>query len=527
MTANRIFTNCRAYTLDAANSIVDTIAVRNGRIVELGRFDRLGCFDGLSMPASESAMLSLSKQAEVVDLGGRTVVPGLIDSHAHLIEHGISSTRMADLTGCRSIREVQDRLRAFRKANPDAKWLLGTRFDQELFRERCWITRRDLDEVSTDVPILIARLCLHAVVVNSAALNLLREKISSEQAETGILSESATGLAWEQVPPPTPEEHLRAAEWALAEARRVGLTGVHCIIDSLDDLEILRTLDARAALPIRIRVMAHVSMMDRLIDRGMPFGSGTDYLKIGAVKVFMDGSMGARTAALREPYSDSPPSSGGDRGGRGQLFRNERDLAQILEHIQEKGFQAAIHAIGDKAVECALKGIEIAGGGETGNPWRHRIEHASQMAEDLVRVMARLNVIACVQPQFVITDFWTHERVGRERYRWSYPFKTMREAGITLAMGSDCPVERLDTVELIARAVNREPTSLTERLSVEEVLRGYSWGSAFAGFDEARLGSLEIGKFADFAILDDDPFEAAPDRIGALSVQGAVVGGTV
>lgn len=500
MTADRIFTNCRVYTLDAAGAVADSIAIRNGRIVGLGESGCIGC------------------AGEVVDLGGRTVVPGLIDSHAHLIDHGISSTRAADLTECASIAEVQNRLRSFRLANPNAQWLLGTRFDQELFAERRWITRRDLDQVSLDVPIMIARLCLHAVVVNSAALKLIRGKISADQAETGILTEDATGLAWEQVPSPTPQEHLRAAEWVLAEAKRVGLTGVHCIIDTLDDLEVLRNLDSRGALPIRVTVMGHVSMVDELIERGLPFGSGSDYLKIGAVKVFMDGSMGARTAAMREPFSDDP-------GNTGELFRNERDLAQTLEHLQEKGFQAAIHAIGDKAIECALKGIELAAASTAGNPWRHRIEHASQMAEDLVREMARLNVIACVQPQFVLTDFWTSERVGMERYRWSYPFKTMKDAGIRLAIGSDCPVERLDPVELIDRAANREPLSLAERLSVEEVLRAYSWGSGFAGFEESRVGSLETGKFADFTVFDEDPFTLPSKQVGRLAITGTVVGG--
>jgi predicted amidohydrolase YtcJ len=521
--ADRIFTNCRAYTLDASSTVVEAIAVRGGRIIALG------CFDKLSMPRAEPAMptsfpamLSLSKQAgpetEVVDLGGRTVVPGLIDSHAHLIEYGISSTRSADLSGCASIREVQDRLRAFRKANPHPEWLLGTRFDQELFAERRWITRRDLDEASAEIPIMISRLCLHAVVLNSAALKLIRGKISSEQADSGILTEDATGLAWEQIPQPTPEEHLKAAQWALAEAKRAGLCGVHCMIDSLDDLDILRGLDERGLLPVRIRALSHVSMMDDLVQRGCPFGSGSEFLRIGGVKVFMDGSMGARTAAMREPFSDDP-------GNRGELFRNERDLAEILRHAQEQGFQAAIHAIGDVAVECALKGIELAAGTTPGNPWRHRVEHATQMSEDLIGKMARLGVIACVQPQFIITDFWTPERVGPERYKWSFPFKSMLSAGIVLAMGSDCPVERLDPFELVHRAVNREPLSLAERMSVEEVLRGYSRGSAFAGFDEAHVGSLEVGKFADFTVSDGDPFAVKPEEIGSLRVSGTVVGG--
>jgi predicted amidohydrolase YtcJ len=504
LAADRIFVNCRAYTLDRSNTVVEAIAVSDGKIAALGSREAIGAMAG--------------PDTDVVDLQGATVVPGLIDSHNHLIDHGISSTRSADLTGCASILDVQDRLRAFRQANPGATWLLGTRFDQELFAEKRWVARADLDEVISDIPIMISRLCLHAAVLNSAAISLIRDKIGVEQAGSGLLVEDATGLAWNQVPSPTPEEHLKAAGWALAEAKRVGLCGVHCVVDSRDDLEVLRRLDERGALPIRVTAICPLSMMAGLVSEGLRTGSGTDHLKIGPVKIFMDGSMGARTAALKEPYSDDP-------GNRGELFRNERDLAEILEHVQDEGFQAAIHAIGDLAVECALKGIELAAGTTSGNPWRHRIEHASQMSESLVRQMARLGVIACVQPQFVITDFWTNLRVGPERYKWTYPFKSMLRAGIVLAMGSDCPVERLDPVELIDRAIDREPLSLPERVSVEEVLRGYTLGSAFAGFAEDCLGSLEVGKFADFTLFSNDPFAINPEDIGGLRVMGTMVGG--
>jgi hypothetical protein len=233
----------------------------------------------------------------------------------------------------------------------------------------------------------------------------------------------------------------------------------------------------------------------------------------------MDGSMGARTAALKEPYADDP-------GNSGMLFRNEHDVAELLHEMHARGFQASIHAIGDLAVECALKGIELAmDSGNEGNRLRHRIEHASQMSPRLVQQMARLKVVASVQPQFIITDFWTCRRVGAERYRWTYPFKTMLDAGITLAMGSDCPVERLNAVELIERAVNREPQSLTERLSVEETLRAYSLGSAYAGFDEATRGSLEIGKLADFTVFAEDVFEVEPSQLGSVRVEATAVGG--
>lgn len=455
---------------------------------------------------------------EVIDLGGAAVVPGLIDAHTHLLDYGTEAVRSADLTGCRSIREVQDTLRRFRAENPGAPWLLGRRFDQELFEERRWITRADLDEVSSEVPIMVSRLCLHAVVVNSAALRIIGKNLGSEQMETGILVEDACSLAWNRIPPPAAEERIRAAEWALNEARRVGLTGVHCIVDSMQDLEALRELGRRGALPVRVTALCQFSMMDSLAGGSLRQGSGTGFLKIGPLKIYADGAMGPRTAAMKEPFADDP-------GNSGILFHNEQELAEMLRAAQSAGFQCAVHAIGDLAVECAVKAIQLAAAGRPGNPFRHRIEHASQLSEGLVEEMARAKVVACVQPQFVLTDFWTRERVGPERYRWSYPFNSMLAAGITLAMGSDCPVERLDPVELLDRAVSREPHSLAERLSVEETIRAYSYGSAFAAFDEARLGALEPGKLADFTVFETDPMVLSPEELGGLRVAGAAVGG--
>lgn len=502
MTADRIFTNCRAYTLDAKSTVADAVAVGEGRIIGVGDVE------GLTGPNTER-----------IDLGGRTAVPGLIDSHAHLIDYGLAVTRSADLSGSTSIAEVLRRLRDFRSTNLDRPWLLGHRFDQELFDEGRWITRADLDQVSSAIPILISRVCLHAVVANSAALRAIEAKLSAEQLETGVLTEGAAGLIWEQVPSPSTQEREQAALWAFRDARRVGLAGVHCILDSEEDLQAVRFLHDRGELPIRLRVQCPPGLVTQLVAGGLRTGSGDDMLRVGSIKLFMDGSMGAHTAALRKPFADDP-------GNCGSLFMNEKDLAATLIDLQRQGFQAAIHAIGDLAVECTLKGIEAAAPhGNEGNRLRHRIEHASQMSPELISEMARLNVPAAVQPQFIITDFWTHERVGPERYRWCYPFKTMLEAGITLAMGSDCPVERLDPFELIHRAVNREQRSLRERLSVEETLRTYTLGSAYAGREESEKGSLEVGKLADFTVLSEDPFRADPSGLGRIRAEFVVIGG--
>lgn len=503
---DRIYTNCRVYTLDQGRPRAEAVAISGERIVAVGS---AGDVPALAGP-----------QSQVIDLERRTLVPGLTDAHNHLIHYGVSATTSADLSGSASIDEVLSRLRTFRAENPEMRWLLGHRFDQELFAERRWITRADLDRISPNVPIMVSRLCLHAIVVNSAALYAVKRKLSADQRKTGILTEDATGLIWDRIPPPTDAELEDAVLWATSDARRVGLADVHCQISDEQDLRVLRKLHAEGRLPIRVRVQCPYRMLDYLTSEGLRTGSGDDWLRIGSIKLYMDGGMGARTAAMKESFSD-------DQGNCGELLMDEHELTDALRVIQEHECQAAIHAIGDRAVECALAGIEAAIAlGNAGNRLRHRIEHASQVNEELLSRMAALSVPAVVQPQFVITDFWTYERVGRQRYRWSNAFRSMLDAGIVIAMGSDCPVERLDPIELLERAVNREPRSLAQRLSVEEVIRAYSYGSAYVGFAESSRGTIREGMLADMCVLSDDPFEMDPARLNELSVERCIVGGS-
>jgi len=505
MAAEKIFTNGHIYTLDPAGATAEAIAVEGERITAIGRTQDVKAFAGPG--------------AQEIDLGGRTVIPGCIDSHCHLMMHGVACTRSASLTDCRSIAELQNRLRDHRAKNPGAAWVIGERFDQEMFSDRRWVTRADLDQVSADVPILAARLCYHAIVANSAALAPVRDRLTKEQWETGRLTEGDCGLVWGQVPDCTDDELEKSALHALTEARNAGLTSVHTQVDDDAELAVMRRLRDEGRLPVRVRFQWPFGLMDRIVAEGMKTGSGDDYLRVGSIKIFMDGSMGARTCAMCEELAD-------DQGNRGNLFRTGRELAEMLVEIQRNDCQAAIHAIGDRAIMEAISGIEIAmPKGNDGNRLRHRLEHVAQMSPKIISDMARLNIVASVQPQFVITDFWTHERVGQKRYRCAYPFKSMLRAGIKFGMGSDCPVERLDTMELVHRAVNREPKSLHECLTVDETLRGYTNGSAYIGFEEPDKGSLEVGKLADFVILSEDPYGIEPRQLGRIRPQNTVLGG--
>ncbi len=505
MGAEKIFVNGRFYTLDKAGSQVEALAVDGERIVALGSIDEVRSAAG--------------SNAQEIDLGGKTVVPGFIDTHCHLMTHGVSQTQMADLSDSQSISEIQDRLRRHLQKNPNLRWVNGERFDQELFAEGRWITRQDLDEVSKDLPVFVVRLCRHALVANTAALLPVRDKLTDEQWETGKLTEDDTDLIWSQVPPYTDAELERALLYGLDDARATGLTTVHCQLNNMQHLGVLRKLHSEGRLPVRVRLQWPVERMEEIVSEGLKTGSGDDHLRIGSIKIFMDGSLGARTAAMCEEYSDDP-------GNTGDLFRDAEDLAEILVSIQRNDCQAAIHAIGDRAIVHTLRAIEIAmPENNANNRLRHRIEHIAQLSPQIIADVVRLNVIASIQPQFVITDFWSEKRVGPERYKYMYPFKTMLNAGAKIGIGSDCPVERLDTIETIHRAVNREPKSLSERLTVDETLRGYTYGSAYAGFEENDKGSLEVGKLADFVALSDDPYSVEPETLEQIKVLETIVGG--
>jgi len=505
MAADRVFANGRVYTLDPAGTIAQAVAIDGERIAAVGSTDQIRAFAGPGV--------------EEIDLAAKTVIPGCIDTHCHLMMHGLACTRSANLTDCRSIAELQERLRAHRATKPNAEWLIGERFDQEMFADRRWLTREDLDQVSKDVPILAARLCYHAIVGNSAALLPVKDQLTKEQWETGRLTEDDTSLLWRQVPGSTDEELENAALHAFTEARHAGLTSVHSQFNSERELAAVRRLHEKNTLPVRVRFQWPFHLMDRLIAEGLKTGSGDDWLRVGSIKIFMDGSMGARTCAMCEEFADDP-------GNCGELFRTDEELAEMLVEVQSNGCQAAIHAIGDLAIVHSISAIEIAmPNGNERNVLRHRIEHAAQLSPKILDDMARLNVMASVQPQFIITDFWTHERVGPERYRYTYPFKSMLELGIRFGMGSDCPVEKLDTMQLVHRAVNRDSMSQHECLTVDQTLRLYTSGSAYIGFEEQCKGSLEVGKLADFVVLSEDPYSVEPQRLERIRPLATALGG--
>jgi hypothetical protein len=258
--------------------------------------------------------------------------------------------------------------------------------------------------------------------------------------------------------------------------------------------------------------------VESLHANGINTGFGDDWLRIGPAKLFSDGSLGAQTAWLSEPYADKPET-------RGLRIHDPEDLKRKCADAQAMGFQVAIHAIGDQALRETLAAIEHTLGGDDNRLHRHRVEHASLCPTDCLERLAANQIVVTLQPQFVTSDTWTDRRIGPKRVPFAYPFRSLADACVPIALSSDCPVERLDAFACLAAAIGGHPWRPGQTLTVRQALHAYCLGSAYAGFAEDRLGSLEAGKLADFVVLSGDITAADAERIRALKVERVFING--
>lgn len=504
------------------NSSADLV-VLGGNLITLDpdrpRATALAVLDGVLLRVGSDFEIEplASEHTARVDLRGKTVVPGFIDSHIHLLWYGLQLMRQCDLVGCRDLGELFDRLS--RHAAGSEGWIQGHGFDQSKMHERRFPTREELDRISADRPIIISRICGHAVVVNSAAIALVGdEQRDAGDAQSGLYTENSAGAFYALIPPPDESEAEQAVLAAARVALRSGITAVHTLLDTPEQMAAYARLRRKGTLPLRVVGMPPYAAAETLHRHGVNSTFGDDRLRFGAVKLFSDGSLGAQTALLAEPYHDKPDT-------RGIRIYDPESLKRMARDAQAKGFQLAIHAIGDQAVRETIDAIEFALQGESNEYHRHRIEHVAMCPPDCLERMSRSKIVAIVQPQFVPSDTWTPDRIGPERVAWAYNFKSLLNAGVPLALSSDCPVEKLDAFACLHAAVNRHEWSPHEELSPEEAIRAYCLGSAYAAHVDDRQGSLEAGKLADFVVLSDDPTRIDAAAIGALRAEHVYVGG--
>ncbi|NPA47860.1 MAG: amidohydrolase [Thermococci archaeon] len=506
------------------------LSFRPLRVAEAMVFDERVIYTG-----DNDGALKLAQDlgAEVVDLEGRTVMPGFVDCHMHLDELGMAM-EMIDLRGTKSVEELKEKVRRAYK-DGGGGWILGHGWDQEVMGR--WPTRRDLDEVAPDRPVMLSRVCLHAAVLNTLAMELtglmdsdLPGVVRENGEPTGVVKEEAFEVAREGMKANlTVEDYGRFVLNGAKKAASLGVTSVGFV--SVEEKALKALMRLRKELPVRVfayldpgrrqvqgeSMYADFSTLDALERLGLGrFSSGR--VSVLGIKVLADGSFGARTAWLSGRYADADTS--------GYPNVDPETLHEIAGRTDKLGLQMAVHAIGDAAVDMVLNAYEGLGGG-------HRIEHASLIRRDQLERARRLGVRFAVQPHFIFTDWWVVERVGEERARWVYPFRSMMEMGLDVGFSTDCPVEPLNPWETVYAAVTRGrydgvplfEFTAGETLSVEEALHAYTEGSARVMGVDDRLGTLEVGKSADFVVLDGDPLSVKEGELRNLKVVETYVGG--
>ena len=478
-----------------------------------------------------------------LDLGSATVIPGLIDAHGHVAGLGLSRMRV-ELEGTRDKAEVLARLRAFADSLQPGDWLLGRGWDQNDWPEQVFPTAADLDAAFPDRPVWLERIDGHAGWANSAALRATGQDLDAggtrgdwhpaggrivrdaQGRATGVLVDGAMALVDGVLPAMDVASAERALSSGMQEAVRHGLTGVHDAGVSLLQMQAYRNLADRGEMPLRIHAMADGdSEALAWLCREGAYRHAGGRLQMRAVKLYVDGALGSRGAALLEDYSDDP-------GNRGLVLMSPDQLGEAVAKARDCGIQVATHAIGDRGNRLVLDAYEAALAGHPGLRWR--IEHAQVLApEDLPR-LAGLGVIASMQPTHATSDMpWARERLGPDRIHGAYAWRSLRDSGARLALGSDFPVESIDPrLGLYAAATRTDAAGEPiggwlpgEVLTPFEALRGFTRDAAWAGFAEAETGTLAEGLRADFVVVAEDPLAIPATGLDDLTVLSTWVDG--
>jgi predicted amidohydrolase YtcJ len=513
-TGRTLIHNARIYTMDQDNPTADAMVFdSSGRIHNVG---------------NEQDMLDAFPDALHIDLEGKTVIPGLIDSHAHLYGLAISLSQ-AQLRDTASKEEVIRNLREFAENLPEGDWLLGRGWDQNDWPVKEFPNAGDLDAAFPDRPVWLRRIDGHAGWANSAALAMADQDLSgdwqpqggfihrdAEGQASGILIDGAMGLVQESVPEISQELLVASLDLALQTLVSLGLTGVHDMGVDQSVVGLYMSRIRAGQFPTRAYTFTDGAgdTLDWLCDNGMvEDDSGRLYMR--SVKLYIDGAMGSRGAALLADYSD-------DKGNAGLLFMPIEQLEAKIDQAMACGFQLGVHAIGDRGNRVVLDAFNASKQRYPDNPGRHRVEHAQTLTSSDIPRFAELGIIAAMQPTHATSDmYWVEDRLGPERSKYAYAWRSLLDSGARLALGSDFPVEQVNPMLGIHAAITRQDVKAwpqggwnpQEKLSREEAVRGFTTDAAYAAFMEKSVGSLESGKRADFIILNQNIFEIEASRI--------------
>jgi predicted amidohydrolase YtcJ len=533
-----LFLNGNIYTMEAGQPRAQAMAIdgASGLIMTIG--------------SNDEVRRAATQHSELIDLRGKTVIPGFIDSHIHLISAAYRAHHI-DAAGATSEEQAAELVRARAAQTPAGRWVLGGQWDKNLWPGGNFPTKASLDAVSPDHPVALWSKDGHLLWVNSLALQ--RAGITAATPEpangailrdgsgepTGILQEqAATDMVYRVIEESDPALTRVLARRILEEIHRRGITTIHDIED-MEALDLFQELRDAGALDVRVRMILPRKMLPTLREQWPAMIAQDDaMISLGGIKIFADGTLGSQTAAMLEGFEGNP-------GNRGILAIPEQEMDETVRYAAEMGISIAIHAIGDRAAHVALNSIEraqqrLANAGADSEArdisrLRYRLEHVQLISDADLERMKRLGVVASVQPFHAVADRDIAERYWGKRARRAYAYHTMQQMGIPLSLGSDAPVETFDPLRILYAATQRRDDSTRQRppwlpdqaLPLDQALWDYTMGAAYAGSEERSKGSLAPGKLGDAVVLRENCFTLPQETLADNGVQATILGGKI
>jgi predicted amidohydrolase YtcJ len=510
--------NAKAYTVDADFSTAEAFAVKEGKIVEVG---------------STSDLSSKYTAKETLDAEQKTILPGLIDAHAHLYNLGLKLSRV-DLDGTVSYKDVISRLQEFKKKFPETEYIIGRGWDQNDWPIKEFPTKDTLDLLFSDIPVALTRIDGHAMIVNQKALDKANidestpvfggEIVQNNGKLTGILIDNPMA----KIRATFPKLDKAAQTTALKSAEDIAISlGLTSLVDAGLNSDVIHLIeDLQNAGELKMRIYAMLSNNEENISEFLKSGIlKTDRLNVSSVKVYADGALGSRGAVLKEPYSDKEDHFG-------SMIIDLNDFKTLAVRLYNSEFQMNTHAIGDSANYVVLKTYDSLLQNDENRRWR--VEHAQVMDDKDFKYFDGENIIPSVQPTHATSDmYWAEDRLGKQRTGFAYAYKTLLNHAGKVALGTDFPIENVNPFLTFYAAVARQDLenypeggfNPDEKLSREETLKGMTIWAAYANFEDKEKGSLEPGKFADFILLDQDPMEVELNKIPTTKVLSTYIGG--
>lgn len=523
--ADLVVTNANIRTMDSKRSVVRAMAVIGRKIKAVGTDSEIRAWIG--------------PKTRIIDAGGKTIIPGFNDAHVHFMETG-QQLSAVDLRDAKTPSEFVKRIKDFAQKLPKGRWILGGKWDHENWTPNELPTAAMIDAATPDNPVFIDRLDGHMALGNSLAMTLAGVNKETKEVDGGLIVRGASGkptgvfkdaaMAYinKVIPNPSWEGRLESAQAATDHAASLGVTSVQDM-SAGTDIGVYQELHRRGTLKTRIYGCSPLSDYKRWENTGIRYAFGDDMIRVGCLKGYADGSLGSTTAWFFDPYLDDPKTVGlaGDEIPKTPDYVLAADKA---------GLQICIHAIGDRANDEILDIFERTVAANGPRDRRFRIEHSQHLRQEDIARFGRLKVVASMQPFHIIDDGrWAWKRLDAKRLKGTYAFRTILDSGGVLAFGSDSPVAPLNPLLGVYAAVTRRTLDdknpngwiPEQKISVDETVKAFTWGSAYAEFQDGWKGTLEIGKLADFVVLSDDIFTIDPVKIGAAKVLTTVVDGKV